>query len=116
MSQLAANIQAGAPNGGTDIYTPIMRGLDLIHAQGDRDHYFPAIILMTDGESNTGATFEALQEHRKQTAQTAVPVFAIQFGEASPDQLKRLSAETQAKLFDGKNDLSRAFRDAKGYN
>ena len=116
MSELRANIQASSPNGGTDIYTPIMRGLDLIHDQANRDHYFPAIILMTDGESNTGASFEALQEHRQQTAQSNIPVFAIQFGEASPAQLKRVTAETQAKLFDGKSDLSRAFRDAKGYN
>ncbi|MCW3097258.1 MAG: uncharacterized protein JWL77_2876 [Chthonomonadaceae bacterium] len=116
MSQLWANIQASSPRGGTDIYTPIMRGLDLIHDQANRDHYFPSIILMTDGESNTGVSFDALQAHRQQTAQTNVPVFAIQFGEASPDQLKRITAETQAKLFDGKSDLSRAFRDAKGYN
>jgi Ca-activated chloride channel family protein len=113
MSQLWANIQASSPRGGTDIYTPIMRGLDLIHDQANRDHYFPSIILMTDGESNTGAGFDDLQAHRQQTN---VPVFAIQFGEASPDQLKRITAETQAKLFDGKSDLSRAFRDAKGYN
>jgi Ca-activated chloride channel family protein len=116
MRELSAGIQASRPNGGTDIYTPIMRGLDLIHDQADRDHYFPSIILMTDGESNTGASFEAMQKHRQQTAQTGVPVFAIQFGEASPDQLKRIATETQAKLFDGKSDLSRAFRDAKGYN
>jgi Ca-activated chloride channel family protein len=116
MNELWANIQASSPDGGTDIYTPVMRGLDLIHDQADRDHFFPSIILMTDGESNTGASFDEMQAHRQQTAQTNVPVFAIQFGEASPDQLKRVATETQAKLFDGKSDLSRAFRDAKGYN
>ncbi len=116
MNQLSANIQASTPTGGTDIYTPIMRGLDLIHDQADRDHFFPSIILMTDGESNTGNSFDAFQTHRVETAQSGVPVFAIQFGEASPDQLQRITTETQAKLFDGKSDLSRAFRDAKGYN
>ncbi len=116
MQGLAANILASSPDGGTDIYTPILRGLDLIHAQADRDHYFPSIILLTDGESNTGASFDDVQQHRQQTVLTDVPVFSIQFGEASPEQLKRLSSETQGKLFDGKSDLSRAFRDAKGYN
>ena len=116
MKRLSEDIRAASPEGGTDIYTPVMRGLDLIRDQADRDHYFPAIILMTDGESNTGAQFEDMQQHRQQTAQTGTPVFAIQFGEASPDQLKRITKETQAKLFDGKIDLSRAFRDARGYN
>ena len=45
-----------------------------------------------------------------------VPVMAILFGEASTQQLDQVTQATSGKVFDGKKDLTRAFREAKGYN
>lgn len=104
-------LQAG---GGTDIYTPVMRGLSILGGV-DPQKYNIAVILMTDGQSNTGASFD--------DAKTAweglhkdIPVFSIGFGDASTDQLLALSDLTKAKLFDGHSDLLAAFKSAKGYN
>ncbi|WP_188932639.1 VWA domain-containing protein [Puia dinghuensis] len=103
------------PSGGTDIYSPVIRGLEAIKQGDTADHYIPAIILMTDGESNTGKTYPDLSK-----AWTAngldIPVFAITFGDASDDQLNQIVGLTRASLFDGKKDLITAFRKAKGYN
>ena len=40
----------------------------------------------------------------------------ITFGSADEDQLERISQETNGKIFDGKKDLSKAFRQVRGYN
>ncbi len=55
-----ARIDSMSAGGGTDIYSPVIRGLEDILGQ-DSGHYSPAVILMTDGQSNTGQTFTDLQ-------------------------------------------------------
>ena len=45
-----------------------------------------------------------------------VPVFSIMFGDADPEQLEELAEATNARVFDGREDLIDAFRKVKGYN
>lgn len=117
LSQLWESINAEEPEGGTDIYSPIIHALDIIKQKPNLENYFPAVILMTDGESNEGKSFSDLQAHVQQLAlKPEVPVFPIKFGEASDDQLNEIANATSGRMFDGKADLSRAFREAKGYN
>jgi Ca-activated chloride channel family protein len=115
LQDLVNKIAAEPVGGGTDIYDPVSQGLDIIKQQGGLDNYFPAVILMTDGESNSGS-FEDLQQHTAQQNLTNVPVFAIQFGDGNPGQLKQITDSSSGKLFDGTKDLNKAFREAKGYN
>ena len=82
---------------------------------GNLGKYFPAVILMTDGQSNTGASFSDLQAHIAQSG-LQVPVYAISFGDADKSQLDQITNLTSGKLFDGSHDLASAFREAKGYN
>lgn len=103
--------------GGTDIYTPVMQAFDDLKQVSKLDDYFPAVILMTDGRSNKGANFAMLQQHLQQAGLNAdVPVFAVLFGEASEDQLREITSHTSGRIFDGRKDLIRAFREARGYN
>ena len=91
-----------------------MMGLDEI-SKIDLNKYIPAVILMTDGESNHGRTFEDLKGYWTKLGKD-IPVFAIKFGDASDDQLKAISELTRSTVFDGTKDLVAAFRKAKGYN
>ena len=45
-----------------------------------------------------------------------IPVFSIMFGDAREDQLEELANLTNARVFDGREDLIGAFRSVKGYN
>ena len=76
---------------------------------------FPAVILMTDGLSNTGENLQDLNKYIQDTG-FSVPVFAITFGDASEDQLKPIVNLTSGQIFDGRKDLVSAFRKAKGNN
>jgi Ca-activated chloride channel family protein len=107
-------ITAMKAGGGTDIYSPVIKGIDEILSQ-DSDRFIPAVILMTDGESNTGKKFEDLQAAWTSNGKD-IPVFAITFGDASEVQLRQITQLTRGNIFDGKKDLVTAFRKAKGYN
>lgn len=117
LDKLWSDINARHPEGGTAIFSAVIEGLDHIKQQPNLDKYFPAVILMTDGESNTGASFDEFKNHLQQLSLGVdVPVFAILFGEASSNQLDQITQATSGRVFDGKKDLTRAFREAKGYN
>ena len=45
-----------------------------------------------------------------------VPVFSIMFGDADATQLEELAQLTNARVFDGRENLTEAFRSVKGYN
>ena len=114
LDSLLTKIKNHTAGGGTDIYSPVIMGLTEI-SKIDMTKYSPAVILMTDGESNTGLNFVDLQAHWSKLGKD-IPVFAIKFGDASDDQLKQISDLTRSKVFDGTKDLISTFRKAKGYN
>ena len=114
LDSLLQKIENHNVGGQTDIYSPVMMGLDEI-SKIDLNKYIPAVILMTDGESNHGRSFEDLKEYWTKLGKD-IPVFAIKFGDASDDQLKAISELTRGTIFDGTKDLVAAFRKAKGYN
>ena len=115
MASLLDEVTRLQPNGSTDIYTPIMRGLDLIAKVPHADIYMPAIVLMTDGQSNAGASFADLEAAFKASG-LDVPVFCIMFGDASQRQLDDVAHLTRGRVFDGRTDLVGAFRSVRGYN
>ena len=45
-----------------------------------------------------------------------MPVFSIMFGDADESQLEDLAELTNARVFDGRENLVGAFRSVKGYN
>jgi Ca-activated chloride channel homolog len=114
---LLQHINQAEAGGGTNIYTPVERALELFKKKSNLEDYFPAVILMTDGQSNPGYDFSQFQARRRAVnLNWDVPVFSIRFGEASDEQLQELAQATSGRVFDGRRDLVAAFREARGYN
>ncbi len=109
---LLQTVQDTSPNGGTNIYDPVIAGLEILK-EVDTDLYNPAVILMTDG--NSDGDMNKVKEYY-QSINKDIPVFSIMFGEASDAQLNQLSELTRGRTFDGKSNLIQAFKNAKGYN
>ena len=78
-----------------------------------KDALTPAIILMTDGVSD--GDFSEFQRYYEESG-LDVPIFSIMFGSADPTQLEDLAELSNARVFDGREDLLGAFRSVKGYN
>jgi Ca-activated chloride channel family protein len=107
-------IEALSPGGRTDIYSPAMEGLRSL-SRLSPDEYNLSVVLMTDGESNTGASLGELKRTYR-TLNKDIPIYAIMFGEANPEQLEPIAALTGGKVFDAKDDLVKAFKQVRGYN
>lgn len=100
--------------GGTDIYTAAQYAIKIIHENYDASDYTTAVILMTDGASVTATEPDFRNFYRGTDAD--IPVFSIMFGSAERAQLDKIAVLTNARVFDGRNDLVGAFRSVKGYN
>lgn len=100
------------PRGGTDMYRAAVQGLEMLR-EYDLSQYTPAIILLTDGQSDGSIRdFESSYQEMGED----IPVFSIMFGDADETQLEDLAEYTNARVFDGRDNLTEAFRSVKGYN
>ncbi|MGN0591720.1 MAG: substrate-binding domain-containing protein [Ruminococcus sp.] len=111
---LYEQISSETPEGGTDMYTAVKKGLEILSTYENLENYTPAIILMSDGASVTATESEFTAYYQKLGLD--IPVFSIMFGDADSSQLDALAARTNARVFDGRTDLVSAFRSVKGYN
>ncbi len=69
---------------------------------------------MTDGAVNVGNFNDLSNSYKKLNKE--IPVYSITFGNASEMELSRIAKLTNAKVFDGKTDLLKAFKEVRGYN
>lgn len=105
------------PGGGTALFEAVLAANDLLISEhGDQmDQYQPAIVVLSDGEANGYLTVDEAIDHLS-ASDYDIPVFTILFGDANPDELEPLAAATNARVFDGRDDLVQAFKSVKGYN
>jgi Ca-activated chloride channel family protein len=110
------NLQA---NDGTAIYDSLIRAYqDAAKAKVAQPDRFYSVVLMTDGQSNTGADANGFQRfYNSQPADVkAIPTFAIIFGEASPQELTNIATLTGGQSFDSRNvSLASVFKVIRGY-
>lgn len=114
LTSLYEAVEAENPKGGTDIYAAVEKGLQILSENYDLENYTPAIILMTDGQSETFNKEQLTDVYRKLNLD--IPIFSIMFGDATSEQLDELAKLSNARVFDGRTDLVSAFRSVKGYN
>ncbi len=114
LAQLREKISDLSPGGSTDIYSPSITALQILSQQDKLEKYTPAVVLMTDGESNMGS-FRELRDYWNGLG-LDIPVFSIMFGNADEKQLEQIAKLTRSRVFDGKDDLVSAFKKVRGYN
>ena len=113
-SGLIKKINDHSPGGATALYSATIRALELLE-NDDSNTYNKSIILMTDGEPNENLRFNDLRR-KYQELKSKIPIFSITFGDASEYYLSDIAELSNAKVFDGKTDLVKAFREVREYN
>ncbi|SFC56325.1 VWA domain-containing protein [Streptomyces aidingensis] len=101
----------------TNVYGSLMDAYDLL-GEESLEGTFTSIVLMTDGESNYGPTAGDFTEFHNElpAARRTVPVFTVLFGDAAPEELEGIAAQTGGEVFDAVNgSLDDAFREIRGY-
>ena len=110
------NLQA---NDSTAIYDALIRAYqDAAAAKAVEPDRFYSVVLMTDGENNSGNDANGFQRfYNSQAADVkAIPTFAIIFGEASPEELNNITTLTGGQTFDSRNvSLPSVFKVIRGY-
>ena len=109
---LINEINAMETTGTTALYDAIIEALKILNKE--EDDYSLTVVAMTDGAVNEG-TFKDLQKYYKKINNN-IPVYSITFGDAVENELEEIASLTNAKVFDGKNDLLKAFKEVRGYN
>lgn len=112
-SLLVSEISNLKANGGTNIYSPSIKALKILKEENTNE-FTRTVILMTDGQSNNG-TYSELETYYNKN-KLDIPIYSITFGDSSERELLGIADLTNAKVFDGKTDLLRAFREVRSYN
>lgn len=111
--QLLTNIKKIKPNDTTALYPAVIEALMKL-SQEDMEKYNVSIIAMTDGQANVG-TFSELKTIYNRNGKS-IPIYSIMFGSAAKQQLQDMATLSNGKVFDGKQDLKKAFKEVRGYN
>ncbi len=114
METLYESLRDIPAGGGTALYEAVLRALDYVAAE-DLSYYSPSIIIMSDGQPNGAMSFGDLEQRYRELG-IDVPIFSILFGSASKGEMEEIAALTRARVFDGREDLTAAFRSVRGYN
>ncbi len=110
--QLLYNIKQERPIGSTALYDAIIQGINKLDKESDE--YTTTIIAMTDGAVNVGSFRDLERVYNK--SKKKVPIYSITFGNAVESELDEIADLSNSKVFDGKTDLLRAFKEVRGYN
>lgn len=107
------------PSGYTATYSALRAAYRLAAKQtAARPGALTTIVLMTDGETNRGATARQFRSYYRDLppAARAVPTFTVKFGPADPRALSAVSELTGGKLFVVRgNRLAGAFKEIRAY-
>lgn len=101
------------PMGTTALYPAAQTALNMLKDE-DMEKYNVSVILMTDGWPNVG-TYNDLEKTYK-NINKQIPIYSIMFGDANEYQMRQIAELSNAKIFDGKKDLVKAFKEVRGYN
>ena len=112
LDNLLEKIKEYRTGGATALYPAAAKAIELLHDESNE--YNTSVILMTDGEGNVGAYSDLTsiyQEYHKE-----IPIYSITFGDADVRQLNNMADLSNGKVFDGRNNLVKAFKTVRGYN
>jgi Ca-activated chloride channel family protein len=128
--RVRADIRAAAEGltvgGDTAVYDSLTAAYDVVSGSSGPSgssgssggEYATSIVLMTDGETNTGAVYDDFaRRHDSLPAELrGVPIFTILFGEGNADEMERVARLTGGRSFDARSDgLEAAFREIRDY-
>ena len=112
-TELLDKINSYRIGGTTALYPACQRAVEILN-QEDMNKYNVSVVLMTDGLGNVGSYKEVYNAYKNINKQ--IPIYSIMFGDASEYQLNELASMSNGKIFDGKTDLVKAFKQVRGYN
>ena len=113
-ANMIEDINSLSPSGSTNLYGCAAEALNLVNESSDE--FSKTIILMTDGKSNVGSYNILSTAYNSSLDNKSIPIYSIMFGNSDRSELTDIARLSNAKVFDGRNDLLKAFREVRSYN
>ena len=115
LRQLLYRVESLQPGGGTNMYLAAAQAIKTMKSAAESGKFQTSVIVMSDGVSE--GNFQQFQSMLTDTGMSKdIPVFTILFGQAKKEQMEALAEGMSGRMFDGRKDVVKAFREAKGYN
>ena len=113
---LIQRINYSYASGGTNLYGCASQAMKELESVSDK--YTKTVVLMTDGSANIGSYNSFAYDYNRsiEIQKNKVPVYGILFGNAVRYQLEDIASLTNAKVFDGRSNLTSAFKEVRSYN
>ena len=112
---LLHKVESLQPGGGTNMYLAAAQAMKAMKSAAESGKYHASVIVMSDGVSD--GNFRQFQTMLAGSGLSRdMPVFTILFGKAKKEQMQALAEGMSGRMFDGRADVVKAFREAKGYN
>jgi len=112
----ANDLEAG---GNTSIYSSLKKAYGIaVSDLAARPDTFVSVVLMTDGENNSGISASQFKTYYASLGATgkSIPAFVVLFGEGDKAALTDIANVTGGQVFDARNgDLTAAFQAIRGY-
>jgi Ca-activated chloride channel family protein len=118
LTQIRDYIHSLKAGGNTAIYSSLQKAYDLaIQARKQEPDRIYSIVLMTDGENNSGISENEFTNFYKSTSNLSdIRTFTILFGDANAKTLQSIATLTGGRMFDASKDpLSFIFKEIRGY-
>ena len=101
-----------SPVGSTALYPAVEEAIRILNEESD--DYNVSVIVMTDGAGNVGSYNDTERAYKRSNRE--IPIYSITFASADEEQLDLLAKLSNGKVFDGRKDLVKAFKNVRGYN
>jgi Ca-activated chloride channel family protein len=119
LAQYTDYVQNLAPKGGSAIFDALQaayqRALDERRRHPECNY---SIVLLVDGKSSVGKTFEQFREWYEALPEPAqhIPIFTILFADGDEDELQTVAEISGGRLFDARQrSLAAVFKELRGY-
>ncbi|MCI5146660.1 MAG: VWA domain-containing protein, partial [Candidatus Electrothrix sp. AR3] len=117
LRKLLLQVESLEPGGGTNMYKATATAIKMIKEYAESGGYHTSIIVMSDGESQGNMQeFNTILQNSSLGVGKDIPIFTILFGKAKKEQMQSFADSMSGRMFDGRVDVVKAFREAKGYN
>lgn len=110
-----AKIEAQGAMAGTYTHKALLRALAKANSYAATGKYHTSIVLMSDGEA-TDSLADFFRTIDSRGIGRDIPIYTILFAEAKEKDMKALAQGMGGKMFDGRKDVAKAFREVRGYN
>jgi Ca-activated chloride channel family protein len=117
LKKISDSVHSLNAGGNTAIFSALQKAYTLaVEARKQEPDRIYSIVLMTDGQNNSGISENEFTNFYKSSGTTNIRTFTILFGEADTKTLQAIADLTGGRLFDASKDpLSFIFKEIRGY-